>query len=99
MNYKNAITKHADNAHITILEAADELLTAEKEKHIDIINAMQMDNLIASNIEQIADVHRKTFRVIRILMEEALGVHPHYPDTYPKMLLHLRNTYFEEGRI
>ena len=98
-NFKFTIQKHADNAHITILDAADELMQAEKEKMCGIIDAMQMDNLIASNIETMNNIHKQTFRVIELMMQQALVAHPHYEDSYPPILAHLKKTYFEKGKI
>jgi len=44
------------------------------------------DDLAASNISTIRDIHENSMRLIKRIIDESLGAHPHYEESYPEVL-------------
>lgn len=68
------------------LRALYEKVAATNKEHMDMFQAMQMDDVVASNIETIKGIHEKSLRLIARIVTESLAAHPHYEDSYPQVL-------------
>lgn len=50
------------------------------------IDAQQYDDLVSANISTLKDIHEKSLRLISDIVSQSLAAHPHYEDSYPKVL-------------
>ena len=53
---------------------------------LDEMNARQMDDVVNANISTIRDIHERSLRLISRIVSESLSAHPHYDESYPKIL-------------
>lgn len=71
-----------------MLELINELEAIQKE-YFEYQNFQEMNNRVSGNISAIKEIHEKSLRAIKSIVDQAFCAHPEYPESYPKILAHI----------
>ena len=83
------------NKYAALVEENERL---SKDLHA-LLNEQSYEDLVSSNINCRSEINEKSMRLIMRIISESFGAHPHYEDSYPKILKHLQDTYFLENTL